>query len=189
MKRVVGWILRGTAFLALGIVVLFLPLYLVSLACSAVTGALLNKEVTFALHHVQWWVLLGLYALVFAAALVFGAVKGAGLLVRRLRGAIGGRICAKKGHVWAGDRCSRCDAAKPHEHAWDGCRCTLCGEFRDEGHRWIAHDCPRCSGTGYVLPECYASPGYGGPDYREPCGCEHPVEYECSACGKRTYHP
>lgn len=189
MKRVVGWVIGGITLFALGVISLFLPLYLLSLVCSAVTGAILNKELSFILHHVQWWVLLALYALILAAVLVFVAVKGAGSLVRGIRSVVGDRICAKKGHVWAGYRCSRCNAVKQHEHAWDGCRCTLCGEFRDEGHRWIEHDCPRCNGTGYVLPECYASPGYGDPDYREPCGCDHPVEYECIVCGKRTYRP
>ena len=188
MKSVVGWILRGIAVFVLGVVALFLPLYLPALVVSSIAGALMNNEVFFALH-VQWWVLLGNYTFVFAAALIFGIVKGVGPLVRCLRRVVGGRICAKRGHVWAGYHCSRCDAVKPHEHVWDGCRCTLCGEFRDEGHDWIEHVCPRCNGTGYVLPECYASPGYGEPDYREPCGCEHPVEYECMVCGKHAFHP
>ena len=189
MKRIIGWVLRGIGFFALGIVGLFLPLYLLALVVSSVTGAILNKELFFTLHHAQWWILLGLYALVFAAALVFIAVKGAGPLTRSMRRVVGGRICASRGHVWAGYRCSRCGAVKPHEHDWNGCQCTLCGEFRDEGHDWIEHPCPRCNGTGYVLPECYSpsygDPGYGDPDYREPCGCEHPVEYECRVCGKR----
>ena len=192
MKRIVGWVLRGIGFFALGVVGLFLPLYLLALVVSSVAGAILNKELFFTLHHVQWWILLGLYALVFAAVLVYCAVKGAGPLTRSMRRVVGGRICAKRGHVWAGYRCSRCGKLKPHEHDWNGCQCTLCGEFRDEGHDWIEHVCPRCNGTGYVLPEYYTSSNYGGPAYDDPddrelCGCEHPVEYECRVCGKRAY--
>lgn len=189
MKDMVVWILKGIAFFALAVICLFLPLSLAALALSGLAGALLNKELFFTLQNAQWWTLLGLYALVFGAAIVFVAVKGTSDPARRVRAALGSRVCARRGHVWAGYLCSRCGAIKPHEHDWDGCRCKLCGEIRDEGHDWIEHDCPRCNGTGYVLPECYASSICGGPDYREPCGCEHPVEYECRICGRRTYCP
>ena len=212
MKDVVIWIFKGIGYFVLAIIGLFLPLLLIAFFFYVLGGAILDRRLYFSTHHILWWILLGLYALVFAAALVYAAVKGIEALADEIRILRDRRHCKKYGHDW-NERlhCRRCGDVQPHEHIWDGCRCTLCGEIRseghiwngckcvrcgttrDEGHDWIEYTCPNCDGSGFVTPEgtsySYGDPGYGYPDYQEPCQSHHPTEYECRICGRRTSNP
>jgi len=190
MKRVIGWILKGFAFFTFAIIGLFFPLYLAAIVISGLVEHFVQGELPFSLHQLQWLTLLGLYALLFTAALILGAVLGSIALVRVVRRAQSRHICKRQGHAWIGYHCSRCGNVKPHEHIWDGCRCSLCGEIRDEGHVWVNEYCPRCNGTGYLLPMYRTSTSsdglsYDDPDEQQPCGCAHPVERVCQICGKR----
>ncbi|MEN6595054.1 MAG: phage holin family protein [Clostridiaceae bacterium] len=206
MKDVFIWFFKGIGYFVLAVIGLFLPLLLVAFLFYGLGGAILDKRLYFSTHHILWWILLGLYALVFAVALVFAAVKGIEALSEEIRTLRNRYLCKKRGHDWDDLlHCRRCGEVQPHEHEWDGCRCTLCGEIRseghvwngckcvrcgtirDEGHDWIEHTCQNCDGSGFVHPEgtsySYGDPGYGDPDYQEPCSCHHPTEYACRICG------
>lgn len=98
-----------------------------------------------------------------------------------------------EGHNWDGCRCTLCGEIRSEGHIWNGCKCVRCGTTRDEGHDWIEYTCPNCDGSGFVTPVgtsySYGDPGYGYPDYQEPCQSHHPSEYECRICGRRTSNP
>ncbi|HWP21364.1 MAG TPA: hypothetical protein VN417_01385 [Candidatus Cryosericum sp.] len=208
MKDAAIWFFIRVGYIMLAVVGLFIPLIMIAFVIYALAGAILNQRLYFSTHHMLWWILLGLYALVLAATLVFCAVKGMEALVETIQALRNRRLCRKHGHDWDSLlHCRRCGEIQPHEHNWDGCRCTLCGEIRseghvwngckcvrcgttrDEGHDWIELACPNCDGSGYVRPEgtsySYGDPGYGNPDYQEPCESHHPTEYACRICGKQ----
>ena len=209
MKDVVIWIFKGIGYFVLAVIGLFLPLLLIAFFFYALGGAILDQRLYFSTHHVLWWILLGLYALAFAAALVFAVIKGVAALAVEIRTSRNHRRCKKRDHDWdEWLHCRRCGAVKPHEHIWDDCRCTICGELRseghfwngckcvrcgttrDEGHDWIELTCTNCDGSENVQPEgtsySYGDPGYGYPDYQDPYRSEYKVKYECRICGKRT---